>query len=141
MVKKRPCAFCRKWFQPDVRVGQRQVACGSDECMRRRRARAQAAWLARQPDYFVARRIQERARRTEEGRPCTPLRVPAPLDRLPWDLAQDEFGVQGADFMGILGRVLVRHAQDEIASQVRVATREFGGDYPGAAKDERRAGA
>jgi len=72
-------------------------------------------WRAANPDYFTARRIQARA---AEDRPPEPLRVRAPLDRLPWDIAQDEFGVQGADFLGILGQVLVRHAQDQRASQV-----------------------
>lgn len=37
----------------------------------------------------------------------SPLRVPAPLSRLPWDLAQDQFGVQGTDFIGIMGRMLL----------------------------------
>ena len=34
--------------------------------------------------------------------------MPAPLDRLPWDDAQDLFGTQGADFMKEFGRVLLR---------------------------------
>jgi hypothetical protein len=40
----------------------------------------------------------------------------APLDRLPWDVAQDEFGVQGADFIGIFGQLLLMAAQDEITA-------------------------
>ena len=36
-----------------------------------------------------------------------------PLSRLPWDIAQDEFGVQGTDFIGILSTVLLRAAQDQ----------------------------
>ena len=39
--------------------------------------------------------------------PPAPQRVPPPLDRLPWDVAQDQFGVQGADFLGIFGKVLL----------------------------------
>jgi hypothetical protein len=35
------------------------------------------------------------------------------LSQLPWDIAQDEFGVQGTDFIGILSRVLLRAAQDQ----------------------------
>jgi hypothetical protein len=50
--------------------------------------------------------------------PLAPLRVPAPLDRLPWDIAQDQFGVQGADFLGVFGRVLLGVAQDERRGQV-----------------------
>jgi len=41
-----------------------------------------------------------------------------PLDRLPWDIAKDEFGVQGADFLGMFGQVLLHHAQDQRELQV-----------------------
>jgi hypothetical protein len=37
--------------------------------------------------------------------------MPPPLDRLPWDLAQDEFGSQGADFLAVFGRVLLGAGQ------------------------------
>ena len=37
-----------------------------------------------------------------------------PLSRLPWDLAQDEFGVKGADFIGVMGTLLQGAAQDEL---------------------------
>jgi hypothetical protein len=37
-----------------------------------------------------------------------------PLSRLPWDLAQDEFGVKGADFIGVMGTLLHDAAQDEL---------------------------
>jgi hypothetical protein len=78
------------------------------------RVAAQAKWRAANLDYFIARRIQVRgaAERAPE-----PLRVPRPLDRLPWDLAQDEFGVQGADFLGVFGRLLTQHAQDQSRAQ------------------------
>jgi hypothetical protein len=56
----------------------------------------------------------ERAAAAERGAP----RLPAPLDRLPWDVAQDEFGVQGAEFLGEFGRLLMKSAQDEMAAQV-----------------------
>ena len=113
--RRRPCRVCRRWFRPDPRVGDRQRACAAVACQQRRRARTQAVWRAANPDYFTARRIQARA---AGDRPPEPLRVRPPLDRLPWDIAQDEFGVQGADFLGILGQVLRRHAQDQRASQV-----------------------
>jgi hypothetical protein len=38
--------------------------------------------------------------------------LPPPLNQLPWDIAQDEFGVKGADFIGIFGTVLLLAAQD-----------------------------
>src|SRR5271165_3007733 len=107
---KRPCRICRHGFRPDPRLGVRQRACRRAECQAARRRQTQAAWRARNPDYFIARRIQERGalpRRPE------PLRLPAPLAPLPWDLAQDQFGVQGADFIGVMGTVLLHAAQDQ----------------------------
>ena len=54
--------------------------------------------------------MQERGTREQ---PPEPLRLPPPLSRLPWDVAQSEFGVQGADFLGVMGKVLLRPAQSE----------------------------
>lgn len=62
--------------------------------------------------------------RSTTGRDVEPLRVPAPLDRLPWDLAQDQFEVQGADFIAIFGRLLLRYAQDQIRIQLPVIVAE-----------------
>jgi hypothetical protein len=50
--------------------------------------------------------------RSQQDRP-EPLQLPPPLNRLPWDIAQDEFGVKGTDFIGVLGTVLLRAAQDQ----------------------------
>ena len=95
--RKRPCCICRHWLRPDPQVGVRQRACRKAECQAARR-QTQAAWRGRNPDYFIARRIQERAalpRRPE------PLRLPPPLGQLPLDLAQDQFGVQETDLIGV----------------------------------------
>lgn len=91
-------------------MGARQRACAAPACQRERRAQTQAAWRAANPDYFTARRLQARAAAPSR---LAPLRVHPPLDRLPWDLAQDQFGVQGTDFLGVFGQVLVRYAQDQ----------------------------
>ena len=99
---KKPCCVCRRWFRPDPRVGLRQRACGQPDCQAGRRVQTQKSWRDRNPDYFIARRIQERGK---QGQPPEPLRLPPPLSRLPWDIAQDEFGVKGADFIGIFGTV------------------------------------
>jgi len=107
---KRPCCVCRRWFRPDPRVGLRQRACGQPDCQAARRVQTQKSWRDRNADYFIARRIQERS---NQDQPPEPLRLPPPLSRLPWDIAQDEFGVQGADFIGILGTVLLRAAQSQ----------------------------
>jgi hypothetical protein len=39
--------------------------------------------------------------------------LPPPLSRLPWDIAQDEFGVKATDFIGVLGTLLRRDAQSQ----------------------------
>jgi hypothetical protein len=39
--------------------------------------------------------------------------LPPPLSRLPWDIAQDEFGVKATDFIGVLGTLLLRDAQSQ----------------------------
>jgi len=109
-ARKRPCTICRRWFRPDPRVGSRQRACGNPECQAARREQTQRNWRESRPDYFTARRIRERG---EQDRPPEPLRLPPPLSRLPWDIAQDQFGVQGTDFIGILSTVLLRATQDQ----------------------------
>jgi len=79
------------------------------------RRRTQAAWVARNPGYFRGRWIEERGAR--ERRPA-PQRVPGPLARLPWDIAQDEFGVKGTDFIGLMGKVILGAVQDERTGQM-----------------------
>jgi hypothetical protein len=113
LLRKRPCRFCRRWFLPDPRIGDRQRACSQGPCQAARRIETQASWRRRNPDYFAARRLLARVGSGE--RDCEPPRLPPPLNRLPWDLAQDQFTAQGADFLGQMGRLLVAHAQDQRA--------------------------
>jgi hypothetical protein len=110
-ARKRPCCICRCWFRPDNRVGSRQRACSKSACQASRRRKRQAAWRARNPEYFAGRRIQARM---AGDRPPEPLRLPSPLNRLPWDIAQSEFGVQGADFIGVMGALLLRVTQSQL---------------------------
>jgi hypothetical protein len=110
-ARKRPCRICRRWFQPDPRVGGRQRACGKPECQTARRRKTQASWRDHNPGYGIAWRIDQRAVQTS---PPEPLRLPAPLNQLPWNVAKDQFGVQGADFIGVMGALIVRAAKDQI---------------------------
>lgn len=50
------------------------------------------------------------------------MRVGAPLDQVPWDLAQDEIGVQVTDLIGLVARVLLVAVQDEIRAQLAQGT-------------------
>ena len=109
-ARKRPCSICRHWFRPDPRVGARQRACRKAECQTARRSRTQARWRAANPDYAAAYRIDHR---NAQKPPPELLRVPAPLTQLPWELAKDEFGAKGADFLGVVSTLLLRSAKDQ----------------------------
>src|SRR5208283_1313639 len=110
-VRKRPCAICRQWFRPNARVGNRQRACGKPACQTARRQKTQASWRRRNPGYTIAWRIDQRATKTQS--PPEPLRLPAPLNQLPWGFAKDQFGSQRADFIGVMGALMVRSAKDQ----------------------------
>lgn len=118
-ARKRPCSICRRWFRPDPRIGARQRTCRNPNCQNARRRKKQQVWRANHPDYFNARRIQDRQKGDREPEP---LQVGSPLNQLPWDIAQSEFGVQGADFIAIFGRVLLRATQSQFEGYVADAT-------------------
>ena len=113
MGRKRPCRICRRWFIPNPHVVARQRACSASACQMARRTRTQADWRRRNPDYFTAHRLQRRHVIHDAGVPVDPLTLPPPLSRLPWDIAQDTFGVVGSDFLGHFGRVLLAVRQDQ----------------------------
>src|SRR5664280_2486126 len=119
-ARKKPCRICRRWFQPDPRVGSRQRACGNAECQIARRQRAQADWRNRNRGYGIAWRMDQRVARIP---PPEPLRLPTPLNQLPWDVAKDQFGLQGADFIGVMGALIVRVAKDQIRPYLLDPTR------------------
>jgi hypothetical protein len=74
---------------------------------------------AHNPDYFIAHRVQRRRLKADDAQGgVPPLVLPPPLSQLPWDLAQEEFGVAGTDFLGHLGRVLLVAVQDQKTAQV-----------------------
>ena len=84
---KKSCRICRRWFQPDTRVGERQRACGQPECQTARRQKTQAGWRKRNLDYAIAWRLDQRA---AQAPPPEALRVPSPLNQLPWEFAKDQ---------------------------------------------------
>jgi len=108
---KKPCRICRRWFRPDARVGERQRACGRPECQAARRQKTQSDWRKRNPDYPISWRLDQRAAQTP---PPEPLCFPAPLNQPPWEFAKDQFGRQGADFIGVMSALIVRAAKDQI---------------------------
>jgi hypothetical protein len=132
---KKPCQICRRWFRPDDRVVSRQRTCGRPECQAARRKKTQASWRARNPGYSLAWRIQARS---ESRPPPEPQHLPTPLSKLPWDLAHEEFGSKGADFVGAMGALLFRTAKDQCGRQVVDLTKDRGTLPLSAAKDQFR---
>jgi hypothetical protein len=128
--RRRRCTVCGELFRADRRVGPRQRACSRPECQQERRKKTQGKWRERNPDYFIDRRLRvralaARAAQSRQAGPAdgsarrpSPLLVPAELRRLPWDLAQDEIGVQVTDFIAVVACLLVRIAKDQRRSQV-----------------------
>lgn len=108
-TRKRPCRICRRWFYPDSRAGERQRACSHRECQAVRRQKTQASWRVVNPSYAAAYRIDQRNITPDPE----PLRIPTPFNQLPWDLAKDEFGGKGADFIALACRLLSRTAKDQ----------------------------
>lgn len=119
-LRKRPCAICRRWFRPDPRMGDRQRACGNPQCQSSRRQRTQASWRRLNPGYAAAWRMDQRA--AQKQPPPEPLRLPAPLNQLPWDVAKDQFGPQGADFIGVMGALIVQSAKDQFRAYLLDST-------------------
>ena len=126
-ARKRPCSICRRWFRPDSRVGDRQHACGELKCQTSRRQKTQASWRRRNPDYATGYRIEQRALRTDP--PAERLRMPPPLNQLPWDLAKDQFGAQCADFIGVMGALIIRSAKDQFRAHL-VDSKRLPGTLP-----------
>ena len=52
--------------------------------------------------------------------------MPMPLNELPWDLAKDQFGAEGADFIGILSGLLLRAAKDQFRAYIADLARVSG---------------
>jgi hypothetical protein len=121
-AKKKPCCICRRWFRPDVRVGSRQRTCGRPDCQKTLRKGAMSAWRTRNPDYFVAWRIQARC---NSEHAAETKRLPHPLSNLPWDIARDEFGFKGADFIGAMGKVVLQAAKNQLKSQIVDSTGDW----------------
>ena len=75
-------------------------------------ARDAAAATEERRAMALAGKMPEAAQAGDRRPP--PLRLPGVLGRLPWNLAQDEIGVQVTDWIALVARVLLYAAKDEI---------------------------
>jgi len=122
MRPRKRCPYCRCLFQADARVARRQWACTKDECQGKRRRASQASWRAKHPEDGAARRLRGAiAEAKAVGRAPLPRAPPAGL---PWDEVRDEISPQALVIVGVLIRLGVRAARDEIRAQVRAMTKE-----------------
>ena len=123
-TKKKPCTICRRWFQPEPQVVARQRSCNNPVCRAALRKKTQAGYRKRNPEYAATWRLDQRANQTQP--PAEPLRLPKPLDQLPWNVAKDEFSPYGIDFIGVALTLILRAAKDEIRSYLIDPTRLLG---------------
>ena len=132
------CGICRHGFDADPRVRGRQKVCSRKECQSARRQQTQAGWRRRHPGYFIQWRAKKRAEDNAAGG-VDPPRVPPPISDLPWEMAQEEFGVMGADFLASLGRKVLVHAKDQTRIKTAEIADEFSKVAVASAKDPRLA--
>lgn len=122
-TRKRPCPICRRWFYPDRRAGERQRACSSRDCQTARRQFACVFWRRQNPGHAAAHRIDQRHRQPDPDS----VRVRAPFDKLPWDVAKDQFGGKGADFIALMCGLLSKPEKD-VSSGYPVDSKRFPGN-------------
>jgi hypothetical protein len=115
MRRKRPCSICRRWFRPDARTTRHQRVCSRAECQKERRRRTQASWRERNPEYGASYRLDQRRR---VGERAEPLRMPAPLDKVPWQVAKDVMGAEATELLGVSSRLILGAAKDVIRAHL-----------------------
>jgi hypothetical protein len=88
-------------------------------------------WRAHNPEYYHHRRLTQRSEAAEAAKEaaaavasgkvperdvCRPAvtAMPAAMARVPWDLVQDELGVQVTDVIGVTAREILRAVQDQM---------------------------
>ena len=136
--KKRPCSECRRWFQPDVRVGDRQRTCGAIECQRARHERVYRSWRAVNRDYDRARRWEHALESAKTDSKTAPpaANAPAPVTGVPWDVVQNEMKVEGRVILAGVVQVIGSFVQYEIRRQVFEIAPGVARHAPGAAQNE-----
>ena len=117
-ARKKPCRICRRWFRPDPRVGQRQRACGEPDCQTSPPPENPSQLASTATPATPSPTASTSATGPTSAEEPEPLRVPPPLSQLPWDLAKDQFGGKGADFIGVMGTLILRAAKDQFQAHI-----------------------
>lgn len=138
MARKRPCSYCRRWFEPDARTARWQRVCGREVCQRERHARACASWRERNPDYDVERRLRARLAETPDGGPAPP--DSDPRDGLREEVARDAMGLKAWVVSRELAGLLVQWTRDALPPKTGVQRGEVVRVRPEGARDETEPG-
>lgn len=129
MVRKRPCRICRRWFQPEPRVGGRQHVCSSDECQRERHRRACSDWRGRTAEKRRERQLREKLRGADEKRDSgeAPGRgAHAARRELRLAEVRDAVSLEVYVILDEFLRHLERRLRDAVPAQAPAIPREFG---------------
>jgi len=117
VVKPRPCRVCRKWFQPDSKVGNRQHVCGSAACQRELHRRNCAGWHRRNPGLEKETRFEERLVESDQA---TQERLPDPLEAIDWPFAKEVIDLKTVILIRETGKVILQRVRDLSFVQVPV---------------------
>jgi len=138
LLKKRPCSICRRWFLPDVRVGERQRTCGLAACQQARHEQTHAAWRAENRDYDRDRRWRLTIGAAKDDPTAAPpaANAPAPIAGVPWDVVQTEMRVEGRVILAGVVRVVGAYVQTEMRRQATEIMAGVVRHAPGVAQTE-----
>lgn len=126
--RKKRCSICGCWFYPNARTRHSQKTCGKAECRAAQKQRTQSKWSRRNPTYWRARRLAEKADAAAESSSGEVVVRPPPAEmaRVPWEVVQEAFGSQRTVILSFLVRVACQGAQEAIGSKPQEITSEFG---------------
>jgi hypothetical protein len=122
--KKRPCRICRRWFQPNARVKDRQMTCGDPVCKREWHRRKCQQWNRANRDYFRANYLQKKldAAQGDNASKARPKSL-SPTG-LPLGFVQEVIGVQHLIIIEYMAQLLMRRFQEVLRGQLIVNTRQ-----------------
>lgn len=113
VLRKRPCRFCRRWFLPNARLGDRQYACSEPSCQARRQGANESSWLAGHPSYLAGRAQKRRLTRSAESKAKRAWRAARPEVRERERLARSQSRTEEATRRAVRQKAIVLELVDE----------------------------
>ncbi len=106
--RKRPCSFCRKWFYPDARVGERQYACSDPKCQQKRHQCNCKEYHQKNSEWIREERLRERLK--VEGQSEAAKDPTSKVDRV---IARDEIGWKATVIIEEYAKTIYNTVRDE----------------------------